>query len=323
MKKTLHLFFTTAASAFLFANATAQTTLFSETFEGAGAGITLNTNDNACTSSGYNSWVINNAYTGGSVTINCSGFPLTAPIANTPNQPAGVTANPNSNYMHILSLDAASGGVTNANYLPANGLCGNDENYFAKTMAINTTNYNNVTLSFWWICGGSANEGYGELYFSTDGGITWVLEPTTSQYVGQASWVQASITNPAFNNKADLRFGFQFVNMIAIGGTEPSFSLDDIKVAGTLSVGIANSNLNSSLSIYPNPVNTELMLNANLFSSSKITISIINELGQVVLKEQRTASNHLTINTENLTSGVYSIIVSNSDKQVINKFVKM
>lgn len=210
----------------------AQTALYSENFNGATNTFTLNTTDVMSNSNGFNDWVVNNAYTGGTGTVICLGFPFTLNIAATPNQPTGINGNPNSNYLHILADDGVANGIFNANYRPADGLCTFPENNFAMmSNDISTTGNVNVELSFYWICGGAAGTTYGEVYYSTNSGTSWtLLTAPISQYLNQPTWVQQSITNPAFDNQNTLRFGFRFVNLTASAGAEPSFSIDEIVI---------------------------------------------------------------------------------------------
>lgn len=213
----------------------AQTVLYSENFNGGTNSFTLNTTD-LSSSSTNNSWVVNNNYTGGSASIVCFGFPFSFTIANTPNEPAGITGGPTSNYLHIRSTAGSASGINNANYQAADGFCTSDENYFAKmSNDISTTGKTNVTLKFWWMCMAEAGTEYGEVYYSTDGGNNWnLLTAPVSQYSGQASWTQQTITNAAFDNQASLRFGFRFVNTASSGSPgDPPFSIDDIEVSAT------------------------------------------------------------------------------------------
>ena len=66
--------------------AVAQDTLLYENFNGITNAFTLNTSDVGSTGSGYNSWIVNNAYSGGSGSIICLGFPFTFTIPNTPKE---------------------------------------------------------------------------------------------------------------------------------------------------------------------------------------------------------------------------------------------
>lgn len=212
--------------------ASAQTTtLFTENFNGSTAAFTLNSSDQSSTTSGYNSWVINNSYNGGSYTDNnCTGFSVN--ISATASQPGGITGAPNSKYLHIVSNDAMSQGISNANFLASDGgaFCVGDENYFAKmTSDVSTIGMDTVKISFYWLCSGSTAN-YGELYYSTDGGNSWFLQQ--SNFRNQASWTQAVITNSLWNNQGTLRFGFRFVNGFSFSASDPPFAVDELIVTG-------------------------------------------------------------------------------------------
>jgi hypothetical protein len=226
MKKTL----LAIGACFALFSSNAQTQLFFEDFESTNQ-FTLNTTDVSSTSTGANDWVVNNSYTGGSVLV--CGL-STVVVAATPAQPGGISS-ANGNYAHIVSDDGVSAGVTNANFVASDGglLCVNDENIFMRmTSDISTTGYDNVEIDFWWLCGGSTAN-YGELYYSTDGGSSWVLDNTTSQYFNQSNWQNQNIANVAWDNQAQLRFGFRFANLFTFAATDPSFAVDDIEISGT------------------------------------------------------------------------------------------
>lgn len=304
-------------------NSFAQTTIYSEDFNAGSGTLVLNSTDQSCTATGYNLWIVNNVYTGGSVTINCLGFPFTAAVANTDAQPAGITS-PNGGYMHILSTDAQAGAVNNANFRPADGLCAFDENYFSKTATISTLGYTGVSFSFWWLCaGGTAS--YGELYYSVDGGTSWTQSTSTAQYTGQSTWIQETVTNAAFDNQASIMFGFKFVNGTATAASDPALGIDDLKVTGAPATGITSFTNNTSISIYPNPINDICILNLEGFETANesLTVNLVNELGQVVLNLNQVNKGQLTLNTSSLSNGIYSVIVRSANKQAISKFVKI
>ena len=226
--KTLLLFGTTL----FLSPAFSQTSLFLEDFETGGGTFTINTTDMSSTSnSSQNGWLINNTYGGGSGTLVCLGLPFTFTIPATPSQPAGIANGPNSNYLHISADAAVSSGITCASYVPADGICNFAENHFVRmTNTISTIGMNNVTADFWWLCGGSP-EAYGEVYYSLDNGVTWVLQQTSMQ--GQTSWQNATLTNAAWDNQPSLKFGVRFVNSTSASGSDPGFSMDDFEIFGT------------------------------------------------------------------------------------------
>lgn len=212
---------------------TAQQVIYSEDFEGAAPTFTLNTPDMGSVVAGDNTWLVNNAYTGGQGTLECFGIPFSFSIPNTAAQPSGI-ASPNGNYMHITSMAAISSGVLNCNFAAADGLCTNAASHFARMSTdVSTAGASDATLSFWWICAGSPDN-FGELYYSTDGGTSWtVIPPVNGAYRNQSAWVQQTVTLPAFAGQATLRFGFRFVNNEATAASDPAFGIDDVSITTT------------------------------------------------------------------------------------------
>ncbi|MFM7106717.1 MAG: hypothetical protein ACKOW8_14475, partial [Flavobacteriales bacterium] len=107
-----------AGIVFYSANCISQTILFSEDFNaGSSTEFALNTSDLGGANV-VNSWVINNAYLGGNG-IACGFFPFTVPAS--PSQPAGITNNPGSHYLHIANNDAVASGVINSSFGASDG----------------------------------------------------------------------------------------------------------------------------------------------------------------------------------------------------------
>jgi hypothetical protein len=209
----------------------AQTVLYSEDFNGASPTFQLNTNDLGGVDQSSNVWVINSSFNGGDFDAECLGFQLPVSIGNTPTQPAGIVLSPESKYLHITSTQGLPQGVNNCYFIAADGFCNFDESYFAKMSTnINTTGQSNVVLSFWWLCQGGQST-YGEVYYSTDGGNSWILETGGSnQYLNEPNWVFQTITNPNYSNQPNLRFAFRFVNESGQGAQDPAFGIDDVNV---------------------------------------------------------------------------------------------
>ncbi|MBX2979025.1 MAG: choice-of-anchor J domain-containing protein [Flavobacteriales bacterium] len=226
--------FTTLILSALLGAAQAQTVLFNEDFEGTPA-FTLNTTDVSSVAGGQNLWLVNNVYTGGAGSITCFGFPLPFSVPNTAGQPAGISS-PNGNYMHISSQAAVSSGVLCASFVAADGLCATAANHFTRMNTdVSTVGAGDVTLSFWWLCGGGTNN-YGEVYYSTNSGTSWNLVATApGQYRNQQSWVQQSISLPEFSGQATLRFGFRFFNGVTASAQDPGFSVDDVRITSAQS----------------------------------------------------------------------------------------
>lgn len=240
MKKRLLSFLFVAAvpASFL----TAQTVLYSETFESGGGGFALNSTDLGGSASGDNPWIINSIYAGGAGSFFCASFGVTLPynVPAAPQQPAGITNNPASQYLHVTPQIAinSGGSLPAASYIAPDGFCifGGQSTFSKMTTDVNTIGQDSVVFDFWWDCGGSAFT-YGEMYYSTNGGSSWTIITNpgngTTQWRGQTTWINSQLSLPAWANQSTLRFGFRFVTGTT-SGTEldPGFSIDDIEIRG-------------------------------------------------------------------------------------------
>ncbi|HTB30848.1 MAG TPA: T9SS type A sorting domain-containing protein, partial [Bacteroidia bacterium] len=76
---------------------------------------------------------------------------------------------------------------------------------------------------------GSASA-YGSVYYSVNGG-PWTQTGNTLN--NRHKWQYTTITNPAFNNVEDLRFGFRWINKNASGHDTSALGIDDVSLYGT------------------------------------------------------------------------------------------
>ncbi len=312
----LHFTFIIFHSTFSFG----QDTLFIENFDSASVSFTLNTTDINSEPAGYNYWVNNNAYTGGSGSIVCLGFPFTFTIPTTASQPSGV----NSAYMHTVSTAAVASSVSNCCFLSADGLCNIAENYFTKmTNDINTQAYDSVNFFFLWLCDGG-NNSYGEVYYSTDGGLNWTQTTAPQKYNSQATWVQKNISLPAFAHQSTLRFGFRFVNQVATTANDPGFGIDDIRITANTFTGIAPLSWIEGLGVkcFPNPAKDETTITGyTLQNNQPAQLKIYDVMGNEVYKSSVTTLN-IKLKTLNFSSGVYFMQLQTGASISQAKFVK-
>lgn len=222
----------------LVVSAFGQTTLYSETFD-SGNSFTLNTTDAGSGISSWNTWVVNSSYTGGNGDVICLGFPFPYTIVSTSGQPAGIQPQ-NGNYLHTASTEGIADGITCCSFGAADGFCITADQTFSRmTNDVSTVGFANVDFKFWWLCSGSTTH-YGQVFYSANGGGSWTLISTpVSNYQGQASWTQQTITLPDFGNQATLRFGFKFVNSIGGSALDPGFGIDNVEIIGQ--GGVVNS----------------------------------------------------------------------------------
>ncbi|MEO8590540.1 MAG: hypothetical protein ABI432_14280 [Flavobacteriales bacterium] len=229
---------TLCTSLFLVSSSFAQQVIYSEDFEGVSPTVTLNTTDAGSIVGVWNTWVINASYAGGDGDVVCLGTPLPYTIVSTPGQPGGITS-ANGKYLHTASVEGIADGILCCSFGAADGFCITADNTFSRMNTDVATTSADVTLSFWWLCGGG-NNNYGQLYYSIDGGTSWIQITTPiAQYRNQSSWTQQNITLPEFSNQPTLRFGFRFHNAVSLNAQDPGFGIDDVRI--TLAEAVPNS----------------------------------------------------------------------------------
>lgn len=200
---------------FMGLSAHAQTTLFQDNFEAGAGNWTLNGG------TGDNQWIVNNVFE--------SGF--TPMIPNTPPQPAGITNGPNSSFLHIYNdVTCSFLSVCNATFDAASAA----NRTVQSANPIVTTGYSSVTLSFYYLSAGDVTEAYGTLEYSTDN-TNWI--PTGTHYVGVSTWTLETVSLPAWDNQTQLKFRFRWFNTDSEIGSDPAFSIDELKVTGILGAG--------------------------------------------------------------------------------------
>ena len=81
-------------------------------------------------------------------------------------------------------------------------------------------------------------------------------------------------------------------------------------------------NENSSVSLFPNPVNDLLTVKWTAINSEKVNISISNELGQVVFQNKAIAKNDILINCTEFPKGLYFLKIESETFVETYKFSK-
>ena len=296
--------------------------LYSENFNGGTHSFALNTSEIGSTSNGYNKWVVNDSYAGATIIPTICGFPTIITIPSTPWEPAAVAGNPTSRYLHITSIAADTSGVDNCNFVAPDSVCNFNESYFAKMgVDINTTGQSSVAISFWWLCLGDTGKCYGELYFSTDGGINWTpsISPI-AKYDMTPSWHWQQISESIFLNQPTLRFGFRFVSAYSLVATDPSFGIDDVIIGPA--TGIAEL-IHENYSLAPNPCTSSTQISFTSNENKKLTCALYNLLGEKLKEETwrvEAGENHFTLSTENLPRGVYLLRIGD-EKETSGKLL--
>lgn len=159
-----------------------------------------------------------------------------------------------------------------------------------------------------------------EIQGSTDCGQTWTTywmksgtsmataPATTSSFVPTAAqWVKDSCWIGAAGNSDVL------LRLKATSGYGNNALFDNINIQVVNTVGI-NKFDDIQFGIYPNPAKEATNLDMNLKNGGDVTIQIYNSVGQLVKSQSEgklaSGSHKITVNTNNLVSGTYMLVVN-------------
>lgn len=232
IKNIAPVFFILLVNPFLLFSQSIQ--LFTEDFQIGGSTFTLN-GSGPGTNSGSNKWIINNNYNGAPT------YPNTMPQDSTYSGTIGFA--PYSQYLHIH--DEISG-ISSCNYNPAN----TSDRFAYMTSGLCTYGMDSVHISFFYLCEGSA-DAYGKVYYSANNG-PWI-QVGESLYNNKYKWQYEDITDPAFSNVGNLRFGFRWENGNGSPPYTQSFAIDDINIVAGF-YPLVNPVTITIDSVVPNPV---------------------------------------------------------------------
>ena len=188
--------------------------LYTEDFQTGGSSFTQN-GPGPGTNSGNNQWLINNVF---------SGVPTYPNTMRQDSTYSGTIAYaPYSSYLHINNIPS---GIANCNYDPTN----QSDRFAYMTDGLCTLGMDSVHFSFFYLCEGSSTA-YGKVYYSANNG-PWI-QTGQSLYNNKYKWKYEDISNPAFSNVGNLRFGFRWENDNGSGPNTEAFAIDDINIVAS------------------------------------------------------------------------------------------
>jgi hypothetical protein len=175
---------------------------------------------------------------------------------------------------------------------------------------------------------------------SKDEGETWSQFSDGYDAVEQSAWLSA------FNNQSSgtsSLFRTRIIDMTENGDFEPDdeviirfrlfsneslsgwgWAIDNLYIQDAITS--TEKELESAISVYPNPARENIIVAASGLSSPEFTIQLVNVQGQVVYRAYDLAENGTmthTIPAMALPKGMYFVKISNERNTVIRKIVKM
>lgn len=189
--------------------------------------------------------------------------------------------------------------------------------------SVNLDYMNTASLKFWYSLGSTSATAANltdilRVMVSTNCGETWNTRLTLTgvnlakagQYLssytpsGASFWTEGSMVIPQASLMPDTRFKFQFVS----SENSNNLYLDDIQITGVTGLEEDSKEVNK-LEIMPNPSEGQTLVSLNNSEAGMAKITLLDLSGREVMLLMNgniSAGNHrLTLNTENLSSGMY------------------
>lgn len=174
---------------------------------------------------------------------------------------------------------------------------------------------------------------------STDSLFNYIIVNTGNSVI--------NLSNITLSNTTDLSFDRAFTPTVAVNAGEAftfpikllannfgsvsetlSFSTGLPGSQGNITVPITANIVTSlgeisfkrAISVFPNPVNNQLNINSNY--NGLLTVRLMNSVGQITALDQLNGVGNFTLNTSELTEGVYFLELTNGNERLVKKIVK-
>ncbi|MFA6056970.1 MAG: T9SS type A sorting domain-containing protein [Taibaiella sp.] len=174
-----------------------------------------------------------------------------------------------------------------------------------------------------------------ELMYSIDCGANWVsvwsqandVLATAPPTTGNNPFIPTAASyKPRSVNVSTVPTGAYFAFKATSGNGNYMF-IDNINVRTGSTTGIDNLVKEGGTKIYPNPTTDVLQVELELLKASKVTFTIYNALGQSVgtvsAKELSTGISKTTIDTKDLSAGMYYLNIATEAGSIQQKFTKL
>ena len=149
---------------------------------------------------------------------------------------------------------------TRSAYISRDG--GNSNNYRGNTTSgsnllspvINATGIYSLSVSFVHHVDGEAGFDYGRIYYTTNGGATYVQVPGTGEFQGETNNTLVTVPLPAACENTNFQLSWFWVNDNSVTN-QPGWAIDDVTITGSAPVQV-ETNLNSTNTEYLGPNST-------------------------------------------------------------------
>lgn len=233
----------------------------------------------------------------------------------------------------------STAGATGSKSLKLNNTTNDDgdvDEFISSNIDLSSVSDFELTFKYAFAKKNSSNSDYLRVYASSDCGETWSVRKnisanniatapnTSSAFTPSASqWETVSITNIVSSFwTPNFRFKFEFVS----GGGNNVY-IDDINLAdpSDISSSVAEENGINFFRVYPNPASTITNVSLNTETVKDIEIEVLDMIGKKVMTiyqgETSIGTNNYSVNTSNISKGVYFINIRSENNLISKKLI--
>jgi hypothetical protein len=151
-------------------------------------------------------------------------------------------------------------------------------------------------------------------FLATSAAVTNAFIPSLSQ-----DWITVTVALTGFASPNVL------VKFRATNDMGNNMFIDNVNLSQSSTLGVLKNNLNNSdITIFPNPAISETVLTIRSETSGSSNIKMFNAIGEIIYTKQvvlNSGANTIKIDTKELASGVYFVIVENGKYSTTKKLV--
>ncbi|MES2592318.1 MAG: M43 family zinc metalloprotease [Bacteroidota bacterium] len=221
-----------------------------------------------------------------------------------------------------LTNTAAYSGIKSILLNNFNNTSGTKDELYSKVVNLTGASTLNLSFKYAYAKKDTSSSDRLQLYISNNCNTTWLqrlslVSPAleTAALTGisfspanNTEWKQASAIIPPTYMNSSFRFKFVYTSN---GGN--NIYIDDINI--DVNAGIDNSeDISSTIQLFPNPASQQVTLSFTLAAAKKISISVVDLLGQTIYKTDETnylaGEQVIPVNIKHIEAGIYFIQIA-------------
>ena len=181
-----------------------------------------------------------------------------------------------------------------------------------KAINLGSNSVSTLTSTSLTNCDGIAADNQGNYYVSN-----WGTPATIKKFNNAFSGVPVTLVTPGLSSPADI-----FYNLTGDTLAIPNSGNNTVTFIGFTSTGLADSDFENNITVYPNPATDNFYVSINFSKPTVVEVLLKDISGRTwqTVKSNKLSTHKLYFNTSNLSSGVY-FLKFKTPKQNVTKMI--